>query len=49
MNCPHCGGEINPAAVLGSIKSEKKKTAAQINGAKGGRPKKPKVSAVKEP
>jgi hypothetical protein len=35
------GKEKNPAAVaLGSIKTEKKATAARINGKKGGRPSK---------
>lgn len=42
--CPHCGGEITPASLLGK---GKKKTvtpasiaARQANGKKGGRPKK---------
>jgi hypothetical protein len=38
--CPHCGGEISPASMLGKMTSEKKKAAAIINGAKGGRPRK---------
>lgn len=37
--CTACGNEddINPAALLGSIKTEKKAIAARINGKKGGR------------
>lgn len=57
MNCPHCGGEINPASLLAATGKGKAKTmtpaailARQENGKKGGRPKKPKaVSIVKEP
>lgn len=40
MNCPHCNQLINPAQILGSIKSEKKSKASRENGKKGGRPKK---------
>lgn len=40
--CPHCNKRhrINPAAMLGSIKSEAKARAARLNGKKGGRPRK---------
>jgi hypothetical protein len=38
--CPHCGNNIIPASLLGSIKTEKKSAASRINGLKGGRPKK---------
>lgn len=53
VKCLSCGAEGSPAHFLGA---DKKKTmtpaallARQANGAKGGRPKKPKVSIVKEP
>jgi hypothetical protein len=43
--CPHCGGEINPASLLGKISTDKKKKTSAENGKKGGRPKKkPEVS-----
>lgn len=32
--CPHCGGEIHPASLLGSIKSEAKTAANRLNAAK---------------
>jgi hypothetical protein len=40
MKCPHCGKEINPASIMGRVKSEKKAAASRENGKKGGRPKK---------
>jgi hypothetical protein len=36
--CPHCGGEINAASLLRSIKSEARSEASRENGKKGGRP-----------
>ncbi len=36
--CPHCGKPVNPAALLGSRKTERKKRAARANGKLGGRP-----------
>lgn len=39
MKCPHCLKEINPAQLLGSIKSKKKAKSSKENGKKGGRPK----------
>lgn len=40
--CTKCGheDEINPAALLASIKTEAKSAASRENGKKGGRPKK---------
>jgi hypothetical protein len=39
--CPHCGGDINPASLLRSIKSEARAAASRENGKKGGRPPSP--------
>ena len=39
MNCPHCGKEINPAAMLGSISTPAKAQAARENAKLGGWPK----------
>jgi hypothetical protein len=41
MECPHCGTEINAAAMLRAIKSEKRAEASRENGKKGGRPPSP--------
>lgn len=44
--CPHCGGEINPAALLGSSKktvSPAALDARRKNGKLGGRPRKTKA------
>ena len=34
FNCPHCQKPINPASMLGSVKSARKAKASQANGAK---------------
>ena len=39
MKCPHCGHEINPAAMLGSISTPAKAQAARENAKLGGWPK----------
>lgn len=39
MKCPHCGGAINPAALLGSMSSPAKARAARENAKLGGWPK----------
>jgi hypothetical protein len=39
MKCPHCGKEINPAAMLGSATSKRKANAARRNARLGGWPK----------
>lgn len=39
MKCPHCGKEINPAAMLGSISTPAKARAARENAKRGGWPK----------
>jgi len=39
MKCPHCGKEINPAAMLGSISTPAKAQAARENAKLGGWPK----------
>jgi hypothetical protein len=42
IQCRRCGAanEVNPAKLLGGIKSKRKADAARINGKLGGRPKK---------
>jgi hypothetical protein len=32
--CPHCGSEINPTAMLGQVKNEKRAAASRKNGLK---------------
>ena len=39
IKCPHCGGAINPAALLGSMTSPAKAEAARANAKLGGWPK----------
>ena len=39
MKCPKCEARINPASMLGSIKSKRKAQSSRKNGKKGGRPK----------
>jgi len=39
MKCPHCGKEINTAAMLGSISTPAKAQAARENAKLGGWPK----------
>lgn len=55
MKCPHCGGSINPAAMLGSLTSPKKAQASRQNaklskgrppGAKDKQPRKRRGKAV---
>lgn len=42
MKCPHCGKQINVGKLLRSKKpTAAQRAAAKLNGAKGGRPKKP--------
>lgn len=38
VKCPHCGGAINPAALLGSMTSPAKARAARENAKLGGWP-----------
>jgi len=39
IKCPHCGGAINPAALLGGMTSPAKARAARENAKLGGWPK----------
>ena len=39
MKCQHCGGKINPAALLGGMTSPAKAEAARANAKLGGWPK----------
>lgn len=39
MKCPDCGGEINPAALLGAMTSTAKAAASRENAKLGGWPK----------
>lgn len=48
MKCPHCGNEINAAALLGSISTNRKAKAARRNGKLGGWPKGKKRGPRKE-
>ena len=42
MNCPHCHKRINVGKLLRSKRpTAEQRAAAKLNGAKGGRPKKP--------
>lgn len=34
MKCPHCNGDINPAKMLGAIKSQKRAEASRRNAEK---------------
>lgn len=47
MKCPHCGKEINPAAMLGSISTPAKAEAARNNGKLGGRPRLRKAQKIR--
>ena len=42
IKCPHCGKEVevNPASLMGSVKTEAKKRSSRENGKLGGRPRK---------
>ena len=39
--CPHCGQPINPAKMLGAIRSAKKAEASKANGKKNVKKEKP--------
>ena len=39
IKCTHCGGAINPAALLGAMTSPAKRLAARENAKRGGWPK----------
>lgn len=46
--CPHCGNWIDPASLLGSIMTEKKKLALQANLAKANEARKKKREITSE-
>ena len=46
--CPHCGNRINPASILGGVKTKAKAKSSRENGKLGGRPKKLKSGVWKE-
>lgn len=46
--CPHCGNWIDPASLLGSIMTEKKKLALQANLAKANEARKRKREITSE-